>query len=53
HDMPNGALKSIPYFTGENQVTPQKHIQDIENVCSLYMITHDDVEVRLFVASFK
>ncbi|KAH9287478.1 hypothetical protein KI387_031595, partial [Taxus chinensis] len=53
HDMPNGILKSIPYFTSENQVTPQEHIQDVANVCSLYLITHNDVVVRLLVASFK
>lgn len=53
HDMPNSVLKCISYFTSDNQVTPQEHIQDVANICSLYLITHDDVTVKLLVASFK
>ena len=52
-DIPVAALKSLPYFLGENQVTPIEHIQDVANLCALHHITEDNVVVRLLAASFK
>ncbi|KAH9313873.1 hypothetical protein KI387_022500, partial [Taxus chinensis] len=51
--VPVAALKSIPYFTGENQTSPSDHIQDITNVCAIHEITEMDIAVKLLASSLK
>ena len=54
HDpIPVAALKSLPYFSGEEQTTPTEHIQDVANLCALHHVTEDNIAVRLLAASFK
>lgn len=52
-DIPVAALKSLPYFPGEDQVTPIEHIQDVANLCALHHIMEDNVAMRLLAVSFK
>ena len=46
-------LKSLPYFTGEDQTTLVEHIKDVANLCALHHVTKDNVVVRLLAVSFK
>ncbi|KAH9296981.1 hypothetical protein KI387_028663, partial [Taxus chinensis] len=51
--VPIAALKSIPYFTGENQTSLSDHVQDIVNVCTIHEIHEMDIAVKLLASSFK
>ena len=54
HDpIPVAALKSLSYFSGEEQTTPIENIQDVANLCALHHVTEDNIAVRLLAASFK
>ena len=53
HDIPPAALKSVPYFTGENQVSAVEHIKDIATLCGLHQVQHEDVALKLLAASFR
>ena len=53
HDIPSAALKSLPYFNGENHVSVVEHIKDVATLCGLHQVAHEDVVLKLLVASFK
>ena len=51
--IPASALKSLPFFTGETDISPLEHIQEVSNVCSIHGVTEDNVAVRLLASSLK
>ena len=53
HDIPLATLKSLSLFTRENHVLLVEHIRDIATLCGLHQVTHEDVALKLLVASFK
>ena len=53
HDIPSAALKILPFFTRENHISPVEHIRDVAMLCGLHQVTHEDVALKLLVASFK
>lgn len=54
HDpIPVAALKSLPYFNGEDQTTPMEHIKDVANLCAVHHVTEENVAIRLLAASLS
>lgn len=52
-DIPVAALKSLPFFTREDQTTPIEHIRDIASLYGVDHVTQKNVALRLLFASFK
>lgn len=53
HDIPIAALKIFPFFIGEDQTAPIKHIRDVASLCGVHHITQENVAIRLLATSFK
>ncbi len=51
--IPASALKSLPFFTGETNISPLEHIKEVSNVCSIHGVMEDNVAVRLLASSLK
>ena len=49
HDMPQDYLKLLPWFTGEESTSAQKHIEDFCAFSENVNVEHLDVVLRLFV----
>lgn len=52
-DIPAAALKSLPFFTGEDQITAIEHIRDVASLCGVHHIVAENVALTLLAASFK
>lgn len=52
-DIPAAALKSLPFFTGEDQTTTIEHIRDVASLCGVHHIIVENVVLRLLAAPFK
>ena len=46
HDIPSIALKSLPFFIGENHISEVEHIRDVATLCGLHQVTHKDVALK-------
>lgn len=52
-DIAITTFKVVSFFTRETPITPTEHIQDVENIYSIFYIIEDNVAVRLLASSLK
>jgi hypothetical protein len=53
HPYPLDFLKYFPHFSGEDQVTAERHLGAFENFIDQFEIVHDDVTMRMFSHSLS
>jgi hypothetical protein len=51
HPYPLDYLEYLPQFSGENQVSAERHLESFENFVDRFEIVHEDVIMRLFSKS--
>lgn len=53
HDFPKGSGKIIPKFNGDGKISPEEHLKAFFVACSILVVQHKDIVMRLFVESLN
>jgi hypothetical protein len=51
HPYPHYSFEYLPWFSGEDLITPERHLEAFEIFVDQFDIVHDDVSMRLFSQS--